>query len=174
MMQKGFTLVELMVAVSITLILLTMAVPSFNSTMMRMRASTVANSLISALNFARSEAISRNERVTLCPSSDQTNCKPAALNWDTGWLVLSANGDVLRQWSVSDSAEISLNQHNDKRIVYKPNGEVILMNGIVETETDFIFSSQIKECKDPQLNIGRQLNIELSGSLSVDPRVAGI
>ena len=174
-MQKGFTLVELMVAVSVTLILLTVGVPSFNSTMLKMRASSVADGLISALNFARSEAMSRNERVTLCPSSNQISCTVGAENWNDGWLVLSAEGTVLRQWQVSNlAAQVSLNLHNDKNVVYKSDGEVILIKGSVETPTDFVFNSQIEECDDPQLNIARQVSVDLSGSFRVDPRVACI
>ncbi len=82
--QSGFTLIELMVVISILAILLGIGVPSFRATIEGNRITTVANDLVGALQFARSEAVKRGTNVTLCSSSDQATCSGA---WADGWVV---------------------------------------------------------------------------------------
>lgn len=57
--QKGFTLIELMISLGILAILATMAVPSFQRVIENNRVTSQANSLLSAVQTARSEAVRR-------------------------------------------------------------------------------------------------------------------
>lgn len=82
---QGFTLVELIVAISIAAILLAMAVPSYSGSQLNGHLRASANDLIASINLARSEAIKRGTTVTLCASSDGENCGG---EWHEGWLVL--------------------------------------------------------------------------------------
>lgn len=82
---QGFTLVELIVAISIAAILLAIAVPSYSGSQLNSQLRASANDLIGSINLARSEAIKRGKTVTLCASSDGENCGGA---WHQGWLVL--------------------------------------------------------------------------------------
>jgi type IV fimbrial biogenesis protein FimT len=45
------------------------------------------NEFISTLNLARSEALKRGTRVTVCASTDQTTCDTN--DWAQGWIVFS-------------------------------------------------------------------------------------
>ena len=83
---KGFTLVELMVALSILAILLGVGVPSFASAVKNSCLSSNNNALVSSLYLARSTAVKSSEDVTLCPrsSATSTSCGTA---WKNGWLV---------------------------------------------------------------------------------------
>jgi type IV fimbrial biogenesis protein FimT len=63
--QGGLTLIELLVVLSIAVILMALAAPSFNETLRRNRIETAANGLLSALNFARTEAIRRGVSITV-------------------------------------------------------------------------------------------------------------
>jgi prepilin-type N-terminal cleavage/methylation domain-containing protein len=83
---RGFTLLELMIAVGIAAILATMAVPAFNSMLASTRANTAFTRISADLNFARSEAIKRNRRVLICRSTDGKVCA-AATAWEAGWLL---------------------------------------------------------------------------------------
>lgn len=63
---RGFSLIELMVAVAILAILLALAVPSFQDMIQRNRVRTAAADLTTGLNLARAEAIKRGLSVSLC------------------------------------------------------------------------------------------------------------
>jgi type IV fimbrial biogenesis protein FimT len=85
--MQGFTIVELMVTIGIVAILSTIAIPSLNTFIQNQRLATATNSLVLALNFARSEAIKRSvpNGITVCASSDQQTCNGAT--WSQGWVV---------------------------------------------------------------------------------------
>lgn len=87
--QSGFTLVELMITLAIAAILLTIGVPSFNTLMQNSRLTTSTNDLIGALNLARSEAVTRELRVTVCKSADQATCNTSVTGWQQGWIVFT-------------------------------------------------------------------------------------
>ncbi len=93
--HTGFTLVELMVVLAIGAIVLSLAVPSFRSTIQNNRISTQANELVSTLQLARGEAIKRSRTITVCVSTDQATC--TGTNWVGGWIAfadVNANGSV--------------------------------------------------------------------------------
>jgi len=92
---NGFTLLELMVALAVVSILLVVGLPSFSATVRQNCTVTTANSLLTVLTAARSEALKRDRTVTLCPSPDGSRCATAAGgSWDPGYLMfVDNNGD---------------------------------------------------------------------------------
>jgi type IV fimbrial biogenesis protein FimT len=90
----GFTLIELMVTLAIVAVLLTIAAPSFRAFLLDSRVSAEADEFLSMVNFARSEAIKRNARVSMCNSSSGLACATSG-NWEQGWIVfVDAGGTV--------------------------------------------------------------------------------
>jgi prepilin-type N-terminal cleavage/methylation domain-containing protein len=97
---RGFTLIEVLVVITISAILLAIGVPMFNSSIASMRASEGANSLVASLELARIEAIRRGTTVSLCrvTSTDPTTCDGAAAggfaagDWAAGWMVFADVG----------------------------------------------------------------------------------
>ena len=83
--QRGFTLTELMITLVVFAILLGIAIPSFESTIASSRLSAATNDLLGSLAHARSEAIRRGQRVTVCVSADGTTCA-ANGGWGQGWI----------------------------------------------------------------------------------------
>ena len=68
---------------------MSIAIPSFTSSITSNRLTTNANEFVSALNYARSEAVSRGIQVTVESISATSG------QWDTGWNVfvdLNGNG----------------------------------------------------------------------------------
>ena len=82
MQHKGFTLIELMVTISVLAILLTIAVPSFRTFVLNNRITGQANDMMTALNYARSEAIKRGLPVSMSSNS-------GTADWSTGWIVFA-------------------------------------------------------------------------------------
>ncbi|WP_248747490.1 GspH/FimT family pseudopilin [Pseudomonas sp. MWU12-2037] len=75
---KGFTLVEMMVAIAVLAILTAIAAPSFTSSIQKSRADSEASDLQRALNYTRLEAINRGVNVRIGPSSG------AGSDWTSG------------------------------------------------------------------------------------------
>jgi type IV fimbrial biogenesis protein FimT len=89
------TLIELMVTIVILAVLIGIGVPSFRNASLGARLGSVANDLLASIQLARSEAIKRNETVTLCTSTDGTTCAASQVSWEQGWVILNAAGNVL-------------------------------------------------------------------------------
>ncbi|WP_085712185.1 MULTISPECIES: GspH/FimT family protein [unclassified Pseudomonas] len=66
---KGFTLIEVLVAVALVVILITMAVPAFTRSIQGSKADTEVGDLQRALNYARLEAIDRGTTIRLRPTA---------------------------------------------------------------------------------------------------------
>lgn len=91
--QIGFTLIELVTVVIIAALLVVLALPSFRSTVVRNRVTEQVSELVTGLNLARSEAVKRGHRVTVCPSdAAQADCDLGS-NWSQGWLVFAERDD---------------------------------------------------------------------------------
>ncbi|KTB82452.1 GspH/FimT family pseudopilin [Pseudomonas syringae] len=66
---KGFSLIELLVTVSLVGILAAIAIPNFTSSIQSNKADTEISDLQRALNYARLEAINRGVTVRIAPTS---------------------------------------------------------------------------------------------------------
>jgi type IV fimbrial biogenesis protein FimT len=96
--NTGFTLNEMLIALTIVAILSAVAAPSFRQMIQNQRMTTQANELIGDLYFARSEAIKRATRTGVCkldPASATPACNTtASALWSSGRLVfIDANND---------------------------------------------------------------------------------
>lgn len=87
---KGFTLIELMITMTVSAILLAIAVPSYQSVTTNMRMSNEINALSSDLNFARSEAVKRGLNINVCPPLNGVCNAGPNLDWAAGWMVFDA------------------------------------------------------------------------------------
>jgi type IV fimbrial biogenesis protein FimT len=92
--QKGFTLIELMVVITVMVILLMMAVPSFQNATLGSKLASSINNLVASVNLARTEAFKRNAVVTVCASADATTCASTG-GWEQGWIVRCPSDDTI-------------------------------------------------------------------------------
>lgn len=86
--NHGFTLVELMITLTVAAILLVLSVPSFRDAMMNARMTLVVDALFSSLNFARATALEQNTNTEICPLGI-VNSTVCGQNWALGWIVVS-------------------------------------------------------------------------------------
>jgi type IV fimbrial biogenesis protein FimT len=89
--SRGFTLIELMVAVAMVAILSAVAAPSFSEMMIRSAIRSASSDLGSALNLARAEAIRIGARVSVCPRTAPADMACGS-DWGQGWLVFREAG----------------------------------------------------------------------------------
>ncbi len=81
---RGFTLIELMVTIAIAAVLMMIAVPSMVSFKRNSELTSVTNTLFSAINAARGEAMKRGMRAMVVPNNNGSD-------WSTGWIVFIDN-----------------------------------------------------------------------------------
>ena len=86
--MRGFTLVELMMALAIVAVLATVALPAFGNLLGRTRQQVAVGDLLASLNQARGAAVSRGQHVIACPSIDHLTCLHTT-QWHTGWLLFA-------------------------------------------------------------------------------------
>lgn len=95
---KGFTFIELIIALTITSIILVGAVPSFSRWVEHQRITTAGNDFFNTLMYTRGQASYSSKRAVLTYRGE---------NWRSGWLVyLDKNNNGLQ-----DSDEPTLNEH---------------------------------------------------------------
>lgn len=130
--QAGMTLPELLTTVSVIGISLAMAAASYDSVARNNRRATSINALVSTMHVARSEAITRNLQIAICPSSDGDACSYGA-DWSVGWMYFSdvdqdrvPNGDdiILGRGPGTPRISIASAEFPDF-LVYRPNGRVM-------------------------------------------------
>ncbi|KAB2924387.1 MAG: prepilin-type N-terminal cleavage/methylation domain-containing protein [Dechloromonas sp.] len=96
--QRGLTLIELMVTLSIIAILLALGVPSFQRLILDQRLTGSANELLGALASSRSEAIRQNTRLRFCVA-------PSTLAWTLQDFASTPN--VLQQGELASGTVIT-------------------------------------------------------------------
>lgn len=88
--HAGFTLVELMITVAVVAIVAAVATPSLQALVANGRLNGGASELTAAMQIARSEAVRRNSRVTVCATDGSATLTTACNNsgtW-TNWAIL--------------------------------------------------------------------------------------
>ena len=83
----GFTLIELIVTLTIAGILAAVAAPSMLGFVANNRLATQINELIADINLSRSEAIKRGTTTGICVTAVNGTACDAGGNWANGWLV---------------------------------------------------------------------------------------
>ena len=96
--QRGFTLLELMMVLTLAAVIMAIGAPSFGEFSRNNRLSSAANNLLAGLQLARTEAIKLQTVVSICssdnPDSASPTCSPGSFR---GWIVFAdGNADCQR------------------------------------------------------------------------------
>ncbi|MDO6763457.1 GspH/FimT family pseudopilin [Agarivorans sp. 1_MG-2023] len=111
---RGFTLIELMIAVAILVIVMVVAVPSLQGFMQDNKQKVTRDLLANSLMVAQQEAIRNNLSTYVCPTTNGSTCETA---WgaNKGWLVfldetrsgnLESNDTIIAAYPSPKSAEL--------------------------------------------------------------------
>lgn len=127
--MRGFTMIELMLAVGILAILLALSVPSIRTISANNQIAVANNSIVTGFNLARSEAVSRGNSVSICPSENGTACEDG--KWETGWIVFDnadGNGTMVETEVIRASVQNSDIARSGLagNVVFNPDGTTTL------------------------------------------------
>ncbi len=118
---KGFTLIELMIVISIVGVLMALAVPNFRDFVRRNRLATQSNEFIAAVQQTRTEAVRRNHNVSLRATDASDN----ANEWGAGWGIIDllATPTTLREApSLPGSLALDSSVNNVNIVTFNSNG----------------------------------------------------
>jgi len=106
MRSRGFTLVELLVVLTIAAVLVAGGVPSLTWFVASARTANAADTMVATFERARSEAVRRSAVVSVCRSLDPYAAEPAiqcttaaghgyaAGDWASGWVMFEKRGST--------------------------------------------------------------------------------
>ncbi len=129
--QSGFSLVETITVLTVSLVILAAGVPAMRLISTSNRMSASVSTMASHLHLARSEAIKRGLRAVLCPSRDGRTCLSGS-EWREGYILFAdANAnrkrddgeELLRVHRPESRAIRILTTNGRKWIRYQPTGE---------------------------------------------------
>lgn len=120
----GFTLLELMVTVSVIGILAAVAFPSMSWMANAARLDGTADELVTTVQMARAEAVRLNSRMTVCGSTDGTTCA-VATGW-TRWIIrgrdnVTGTNEIIRDTTATGNVQVS---GPAAGIVFRPSGQI--------------------------------------------------
>ncbi len=162
--RRGFTLVEVLVAVTLAVALAGIALPSFIDWIAAQRHVGHAQHLAWSFNRARSEAIKRGFHVNVCKSADRLSCTPAG-RWDGGFLLfvdynrdgnIDPDEPVLRiEGPAPGDVRVSANRPIADYVSYTTLGQARLLSGALQMGTFIVCSSGRNEIHVVLANSGR-------------------
>jgi len=90
---RGFTLIELMIVMVVTVILFGVALPALSNGLEAARSVDARSNLLASLTIASNKAALTGTRAVLCPSTNGSDCVDSP-DWSQGWIVfLDTDGD---------------------------------------------------------------------------------
>lgn len=125
--QKALSLLELLTALAVITVLLSIAPPSYSHLVERSREQSIRDELISHLHFTRTQAISTRRAHILCGSADGETCTG---DWQHGWLVLRPHDQyVLRKFVPVKQPDLCWRGFGGSQVIFRENGMSSASNG---------------------------------------------
>ena len=133
--MRAFTLVELLIVLTLLAVSLGLALPAFSELLAAVRNRSEASRLLNAIHLIRSEAIKRNHPVSLCPVAADISMSACSDNYADGWIAFVNRdrdrtvdvGDVVLLHAPAAHTDVSISNRKGTRaanelITYYPDG----------------------------------------------------
>ncbi|WP_108723905.1 GspH/FimT family pseudopilin [Acidovorax kalamii] len=138
-LSRGFTSLELLIAVTILGTLMALATPRFRTLVDRWQVRSTTEALVNSIYFARSEAIKRGGKIGIQKLPNVTGgCQLAGTNqeWGCGWIVFvdsdgngkrKASEEILQTFDTSNKIDV-IHQSGGPTISLDRNGKMDGLN----------------------------------------------
>lgn len=147
---KGFTLLELLITITILGLALSFGIDALTRRITQDQSAVTAQRLFHTLHFARLEAVKRNQIVGICGTQDFKHC---STDWNSGFLVYvdTKQGE---HTNTDTEKEILLVERYDKQLLkidtgkttvfkYAPNGRSLTRGTIQIQRNEQVYHSII-------------------------------
>jgi len=140
--STGFTLLELLITITILVIVTVVAVPSMNKMIHRKRIIAVANEIVTAAKFAQNEAIIRKERMIM--TMDTANPHHWLIyiqprNESAANASIPSSAEIVRELWLNESLELVPDETSfgeNKKVQFLPNGSISGVTGNSESQVN--------------------------------------
>ncbi|MEQ1579800.1 MAG: GspH/FimT family pseudopilin [Steroidobacteraceae bacterium] len=112
---KGFTLLELMLTITVAAVILGLGAPNMAEFIRNSRMTSSANDVLAALHMARTEAVKRRAWTVMCMSTDPNAATPTCTAAGRGWIVFVDDADP----TMSDANDGNLVVDDDEAILLR-------------------------------------------------------
>ncbi|KAA8704252.1 MULTISPECIES: GspH/FimT family pseudopilin [Pseudomonas syringae group] len=147
---KGFSLIELLVTVSLVGILAAIAIPNFTSSIQSNKADTEVSDLQRALNYARLEAINRGVTVRIAPTSGTAWTSELQV-----YLASDANKKALRTVAAMSSGAALVTAPNAAALDFNNLGGLIApASAVIMTYTRGSTTKTVNICLTGRIVLG--------------------
>ena len=136
---KGYTIVELFFTMAVFALIAGLAVPSFTEFIRNNNLAAGTNDFLSAINLAKSEAVTRNQRVLICKRTSADACATGgAGTWQDGWVVFVDSdrdnaldaGEEIRFFDELNAAQTLTSGSTFDLIAFGSDGRLIELSGV--------------------------------------------
>ena len=156
--DTGYTLMELMITISIMAIIAGVAVPSYRGLIQSNQVRATSHAFYGSLVLARSEAVKNNLPVVICKSANGTSCSGSG-TWDGGWIIyLDADSD-----SAFDAGEALLESHAAIAGLTLRATDADLHQVIYQADGTQRISANFNVCVSDDVSRGNNITIGLTG-----------
>ena len=160
----AFTLLELLITLSIAALLFGMVMPSFTRLVSSNQLSSIINEWVTELNYARSVAIKRNQQVVV---------RKTGLQWEQGWQVfVDINRSAAINRNVLDTDDILLRVHSALPINFTLRGNNRFTNfirfkpnGTSSSFGSFVLCDNHSGRNIPEPNKSRLITVNAAGRI---------
>lgn len=144
---RGFTIIELMVALAVAGILLAMAAPSFRTVTANNALSSTATDLVTALHTARAQAVNLRGDVTLSARGE---------GWSEGWVIAYPSFPTEQEQTFTPAGGVAVSERGGLTEL------TFQASGMIDNEAEFLV------CDGRSGETGRHITLGRFGTISND------